>query len=267
MAAVAEGPAVPERRRPYAKRIRDAVESAGSRRGAQMGVLRCDHPDIEGFIRAKDRAAELANFNLSVAVTDAFLSTAQAGAQWALVHRAERGAERDRRLPARGRHLRRSPARSDQGAHSRKRAAQQPPAGDRPHRDHRPGLRRQREQRHRAGVDRGEAAADRRLPGAARGFPRPRAGTGTPTQLPLHGRLYRRLGDSSSRHARYPRCRGLSGSTHGVGRDDRQRRAAGPIGGQPRGDARTRPSSLIKKPRGFAGQLVSAYLQLQTTAP
>ncbi len=60
------------------------IMSAGSRRGAMMATMRCDHPDIESFIEAKQDAARLRMFNLSVLVTDAFMEAVKADGPWDL---------------------------------------------------------------------------------------------------------------------------------------------------------------------------------------
>ena len=61
------------------------IMSAGHRRGAMMATMRCDHPDIEDFIAAKQEAGRLRMFNLSVLVTDAFMQAVQEGGSWDLV--------------------------------------------------------------------------------------------------------------------------------------------------------------------------------------
>ena len=62
------------------------IMSAGSRRGAMMATMRCDHPDIEEFIAAKSDSQKLRMFNLSVLVSDAFMEAVKKGEDWKLIY-------------------------------------------------------------------------------------------------------------------------------------------------------------------------------------
>ena len=96
--------------------------STGTRRGAMMATLRCDHPDIEEFIEAKGAPGELSCFNLSVQITDGFMEAVERGEEWPLVfpllpHEREEGEEIMQRIwsatpePVPCRVVRRIPAR------------------------------------------------------------------------------------------------------------------------------------------------------------
>jgi ribonucleoside-diphosphate reductase alpha chain len=65
------------------------IMSAGSRRGAMMATMRCDHPDVEDFITAKSDAARLRMFNMSVLITDPFMAAVKADKSWDLVFGGE----------------------------------------------------------------------------------------------------------------------------------------------------------------------------------
>jgi len=77
----------------------DVVKQGGRRRGANMGILNVDHPDIIEFIQAKAEQGILTNFNLSVGVTDAFMERVEEGTDYPLIN--PRTGQETRRVPAR----------------------------------------------------------------------------------------------------------------------------------------------------------------------
>jgi ribonucleoside-diphosphate reductase alpha chain len=71
----------------------ETILSTGARRGAMMATLRCDHPDIEEFVSAKQTRGALRHFNLSVQVTDAFMTAVRQDAEWPFVFPETAGSE------------------------------------------------------------------------------------------------------------------------------------------------------------------------------